>query len=134
MFTCIQVQYIQSLAFAGFSKGGPENLRIIKTKQKISPLKISPFSCPKFGEDHKKRKRSSFRFSPIFGPKLGEVQKTIKKKRTLVRFCPFLCSNFLPKLLKGGGACSNFAYYSMLIYTIYTGDPKGGPWHQWCKK
>ena len=61
-------------------KGGrvPGNLRIMKIKRKISPLRISPFSCPKLGED--------------------------RKKRLLVRFCPFLCSNFLLKLQIGGHA------------------------------
>ena len=44
----------QALAYAGFSKGGPGNLRIIKTKKQKSPLRISPFSSPKLGEDQKK--------------------------------------------------------------------------------
>ena len=62
-----------------FKGGGvPGNLRIMKTKRKISPLRISPFSCPKLGGD--------------------------RKKRLLVRFCPFLCSNFLLKLQIGGHA------------------------------
>ena len=61
-----------------FKGGVLGNLRIMKTKRKISPLRISPFSCPKLGED--------------------------KKKRLLVRFCPFLCSNFLLKLQIGGHA------------------------------
>ena len=46
----------------------------MKNKRKISPLRISPFSCPKLGEDQKK-KRSSPRFSPVFGPKLGKDKK-----------------------------------------------------------
>ena len=71
-----------------FKGGMPGNLRIMKTKRKISPLRISPFSCPKLGED--------------------------RKKRLLVRFCPFLCSNFLLKLLIGGHDEIS-AYYSMLI-------------------
>ena len=29
--------------------------------------------------------------------------------------------------LQRGGACLNFAYYSMQLYN--PGDPKGGPWH-----
>ena len=33
----------------------PGNLRIMKTKKKTSPLRISPFSCPKLGEDRKKK-------------------------------------------------------------------------------
>ena len=59
-------------------EGGPGNLRIMKTKRKFSPLRISPFSRPKLGED--------------------------RKKRLLVIFCPFLCSNFLLKLQIGGHA------------------------------
>ena len=67
------------LAYAGFSKGrGEGNLRIMKTKRKISPLRINRFSGPKLGEDQKKGG-----FSP--------------------RFCLFVCSNFLPKLQWGGG-------------------------------
>ena len=37
-----------------FKGGGAENLRIMKNKRKISPLRISPFSCPKLGEGRKK--------------------------------------------------------------------------------
>ena len=59
-------------------RGVPGTLRIMKTKRKISPIRISPFSCPKLGED--------------------------RKKRLLVKFCPFLCSNFLLKLQIGGHA------------------------------
>ena len=46
----------QSLAYAGVSKGGAGNLRILKTKRKKFPL----------------------RFSPVFGSKLGENQKNKK--------------------------------------------------------
>ena len=38
-----------------FEKGGVGNLRIIQTKRKRSSLGISPFSCPKLGEDQKKK-------------------------------------------------------------------------------
>ena len=66
------------MAHAGFSKGGggAGNVSIIKTK-KNSPLRISPFFCPKLGGN--------------------------QKKRPSIRFCPFLRSNFLPKLQRGGG-------------------------------
>ena len=38
-----------------FERGvGAGNLRIMKTKRKISPLRISPFSFPKLVEDQKK--------------------------------------------------------------------------------
>ena len=72
-----------------FEGGVPGNLRIMKTKRKISPLKISPFSCPKLGEDRKKKKVISQ-----------------------------ILSVFVLKLLAqitNGEACRNFAYYSMLI-------------------
>ena len=45
-----------SLAYAGFSKGGPGNLRM-KTKRKRSLLRFSPFSYPKLGEDQKQKTR-----------------------------------------------------------------------------
>ena len=41
-----------------FRKGWPGNLRIMKTKRKIYPPRISPFFCPKLGEDQKKGLRS----------------------------------------------------------------------------
>ena len=54
----------------------------------------------------------SLKFSPVFGTKLGEGQ--IQR------------SDLLPNLQRGG-ACHNFAYYSMLI--ILSWRPKGGrPW------
>ena len=108
------------------------------------PLRISPVFLFKSGEDQKK-KTSSLNFRPVFGPKLDEdrflAQKTKKKKKkgfhsNLVRFLaqnwvqgknkrlrlPFVCSNLLPKVQRGG-ACRNFAYYSMLI--ILSWRPKG---------
>ena len=68
-----------SLAYAGFSKEGPENLRIMKIKRKKSPLRFIPFSCPKLGEDkkQKKTKNVSLRLSAIFGSKLRDDQKKV---------------------------------------------------------
>ena len=40
-----------------FEKGGPGNLKIMKTKSKISLLRISPFFGPKLGEDQKKKEK-----------------------------------------------------------------------------
>ena len=101
-----------------FRKGGrAENLKIIKTRRKISPFRISPFSCPKLGKDKKKGLHSKLvRF-------LDQNWVKTKKDRSLARFCPFVCSNFLPKLQRGRPCC-NFAYYSMLI--ILPWRPKGG--------
>ena len=59
-----------------FKKRRPENLKIMKTKSKISPLK----------------------FSPVFGPKLGEDQKKDLHPDSVL----FVCSNFLPKLQRKG--------------------------------
>ena len=44
-----------------FEKGGTvdsENLRIRESRMKILTFRISPFSCPKSGEDQKKKKKS----------------------------------------------------------------------------
>ena len=80
---CYSTSIVLTTSVYRIFKGGgggavPENLRIMKTKRKISPLRFSPFSCPKLGGD--------------------------RKKRLLVRFCSFLCSNFLLKLQIGGHA------------------------------
>ena len=89
---------------------GAANLRMMKTKRKISQRRISSYSCRKSGEDQKKSLHSNLvRFL---------VKNQVYKKRSLSRFCPFLSSNFLPKL-----PCHNFAYYSMLI--ILSWRPKG---------
>ena len=64
-----------SLAYAGFSKGGPGNLRIMKTKRKRSLLRFSPFSCPKLGEDRKQKNKVSLRLSSVFESKLHDDQK-----------------------------------------------------------
>ena len=79
-----------------FKEGVPGNLRIMTTKRKISPLRISPFSCPKLGEDRKKKVISQI--LSVFVLKLS-VQITNR------------------------GACRNFAYYSMLIILYWR--PKG---------
>ena len=93
-----------------FERGGPGNLRIVKTKKKISPLKISPFSRPKLGEDRKKR--SSLKFKSGFWP----------KKKSSPSFFFFVCSNFLPKLQRGGHA----ALLHTNLCEVYPGDSKGG--------
>ena len=113
------------MAYAGFSKGGGgggsfennEKFENNENQRKISSFRISPFFCPKLGEDQQK-KRSLLRFSVVFGPKLCEDQK----KRSSVRFCPFLCSDFLPKLQRGHAAI----LLAILCQLYYTGDPKGG--------
>ena len=109
------------VAYAGFSKGGgpgnSKNLRIMKTKMKIFPHRIGPFSCQnQVKTKKKKKKRSSLKFNLVFNPKLGECQK--KGLRP-----PFVRSNLLPKSQRGG-PCRNFAYYSIQITLSWR--PKGG--------
>ena len=95
----------------------------MKTKKKISPLRISPFFCPKLGEDQKK---NGFHSILVWFLAQNFVKTKDKKKRSLPRFSPFVCSNFLSKLQRRW-PCRNFAYYSMLI--ILSWRPKGGAWH-----
>ena len=54
---CYSTSIVLTTSVHRIFKGGgwPGNLRIMKTKRKISPLRISPFSCPKIGEDRKKK-------------------------------------------------------------------------------
>ena len=44
------------LAYAGFSKGGAGNLRILKTKRRVFLLRFSPVFGPNLGENKKKKK------------------------------------------------------------------------------
>ena len=87
---CYSTSIVLTTSVYRIFKGGgvPENLRIMKTKRKISPLRISPFSCPNLGEDRKKKVISQILF--VFVLKLSAQ-------------------------ITNRGACRNFAYYSMLI-------------------
>ena len=38
-----------------FERGGAGNLKIMKTQKKNSPLRISPFFCPKLREDQRQK-------------------------------------------------------------------------------
>ena len=81
-----------ALAYAGFSKGEQENLRILKTKRKISPLKISPFSCPKLGENQKKKKKKVFSQSLYaFVLKLSAQATKGRGRRHAATFHTILC-------------------------------------------
>ena len=93
-----------------FERGGLENLIIMKTERNISPLRISPFFCPKLGEDRKKI-RSSLKISPVFGPKLGQDQTN----RSLPTFCLIEWSDSLPKIQRGA-----MPQFCILFYTNYT--------------
>ena len=101
-----------------FEKGGPGNLRILKTKRKISPLRISPFFCPKLGEN-KKKKRSTLRFSVVFGPKLGEDHKKKGLQSDFVRFCA-------PQTFCPSNKRRTMPQFYILCSLYYTGDPNGG--------
>ena len=67
------------------------------------------------------------RCRPKKGLHLNLVQFLAKKKVFAHRFC---AQTFCPSYKGGGGgACRNFAYYSMLI--ILSWQPKGGAMAQW---
>ena len=99
---CVQWRTQDFRKGGGGGGGGPGNLRIMKTKRKISPLRISPFFCPKLGEDQKKKKKKGL-------------------QSDFVRYC---AQTFCPSYKGGGGPCRNFTCYSMLIILYWR--PKGG--------
>ena len=70
-----------------------------------------------------KRKNSPLKFSPDFGPKLDEDQK-----KGLDSDLPGFVLKLSAQITKGGGACRNFSYYSMLII-LYWRPTGWGPWH-----
>ena len=83
------------------------------------------------------KKRSSVKFRPIFRPNLGEEQK--KKKKVFTqgpsRFSPELTQissqkpeSLMPNLQRGG-ACLNFAHFTMQFCNL--SNPKGGAMAQW---
>ena len=99
-------------------RGGQELQKIWeeqRSESEIVPPKFSPIFCPKLGEEQKKK--SSLKFPSISSPKPKRKAQNI----------PFVWSNLMPNLRRGGGACLIFAYFSRQFYN--PGDPKGGPWH-----
>ena len=80
--------------YAGFSKGGAGNLRILMIKRKVSLL----------------------RFSPVFGPKLGEDQK--KKKQVSSQILSVYVLKLCAKLTKGGGVMPHFCISFYANYTF----------------
>ena len=92
----------------------------MKTKRKISPLRISPFSYPKLGEDQKKGLHS----------KLGRFLdhnyvKTKKKVFThILSFCVLI---FSAQVTKGGGAMPQFCILFYANYTILATQREA--WH-----
>ena len=112
------------VAYAGFSKkGGPENLRIMKTRRKISPLRISPLFCPKLGEDQIKKKKGLRSDLVCFLAQNRLKPKKKKKKVFQSDFVRVYAQTFCPSY-KRGGACRNFTCYFMLIILYWR--PKGG--------
>ena len=117
-----------AVAYIGFLKGGgggggARKFENNEDQKKISPLRISPFFCPKLGEEQKK---SLYSILIQFLAQNYVKIKHKKKKRSLPRFCPFVSSNFLPKLQRRL-PFRNFAYYSVLI--ILPWRSKGGGGH-----
>ena len=72
----------------------------MKTKRKIAPFRISPFSCPKLSENQKKKDPH-----------------------------PDSASNFLRKLQREGRGMPQFCILFHANYTILA-TQRGGPWHQ----
>ena len=103
-----------------FERGeGAGNLKIMKTKRKISPLRISPFSCPKLGEDQKKKKKNRKKSLKENSLKLvrflAQISVKTKKKQIFTQILSFCVLKLSAQVTKRGEACRNFAYYSMLI-------------------
>ena len=107
----------QDFERGGGGPGTSENLR--RTESEIVPPKISPIFCPKLGEEQKKKGLHSnlVRF-------FAQTWEQAWEKRTKHTLC---VSNLMHNFQTGGGACINFAYFSIQFYN--PGDPKGGPWH-----
>ena len=109
----------KSVAYAGFWKGGAKLQKIWEEQRselEIVPLKIRPIFRPNLGEKQKKD----------FSLKLSQISSAMP--RLVAQNVPSAWSNFMPNLQRGG-ACLNFAYFSMQFCN--PGDPKGGAMTQW---
>ena len=83
----------------------------MKSKKKKSSLKFSAtFSAQNQGEEQKKKKG------------LHSSPKPRRNAQNIPKFDQTLCPT-----CKKGGACLNFAYFSMQFCNL--GTPKGGAWH-----
>ena len=71
----------------------------MKTKRKISPLRISPFSCPKLGEDQNKKKVFS-QTLPVFVLKLSA--QVTKGERDMLQFSILFYANYTILATQGG--------------------------------
>ena len=91
-----------------FERGGPENLRIMKTKRKISSLGSSPFSCPKFGEEQKKKGLHS------------NLVRFLAQHKSLHRDSVRLCAQTFCPSYKGGGGGGAMPHFCIQFYANYT--------------
>ena len=110
--------------YAGFSKGGAGNLKIMKTKRKMSPFRISPLSCPKLGEDQKKKKGLHSKLV-WFWPKITQRPK----KKVFTQILPFCVLKFSAQVTKGGAMpqfCILF-YFNYIILATQRGGAMA-PW------
>ena len=96
---------------------------MLKTKRKVSLLRFSPVFGPKSGEDQKK----GGLHSDLVRFLAQNLVKTKTKKKSSVRFCPFVCSNFVLNLQRGG--MPHFCIHFMLI-TLSWRQKRGtmAPW------
>ena len=103
--------------------GGAENLRIMKTKRKISPLRISPFFRSKLGEDQKKGLRSDL----MWFSAQNQV-KTKKEKNVFSQILSVFVLKPSAQVTKGG----SMQQFYMLFYAKYIilAAQRGGmaPW------
>ena len=93
-----------------FKRGGSGSLGVMKTKQKISPLAISPFCSPKLGEDQKKK---------VFTP----VWSVLLPKKSLHPDSVRLCAQTFCPSYKGGHAAIS---HTVLCLLYYLATQKGG--------
>ena len=91
--------------------GGARKFENNEDQKKISPLRISPFFCPKLpvGEDQKKR--SSLNISPVFWPKITWRPNIKNKKIGLYPDSVLLCAQTFCPSYKGGG-------HAAILHTI----------------
>ena len=91
MFSPIISCHNHSLAYAEFSKGGrgPGNLIIMKTRRKISPLRISPVFGPKLGEEQKKKV-----LTQILSVSVLKLSAQVTKGLAMPQFCILFYANY----------------------------------------
>ena len=96
---------------------GAGNLRIMKIKRKISPLRISPFSCPKLGEDQKNKVFSQI--LSVFVLKLSA--QVAKGGGGMPQFCILFYVNYTVLTTQRGG-CTMPSLNTPLVLTSRTNN------------